>query len=68
MPYGLKNAPAVFQKLMSQILNKCAEFATPYIDDRVIYSTSWRTHQEHVHEVLLRLREVGLTASSRKYR
>jgi len=68
MPFGLKNAPAAFQKLTSQILETCAEFATPYIDDIVIFSTAWHEHIQHVRDVLLRLRKAGLTASPKKCR
>ena len=42
MPFGVKNAPAVFQSLMTQIMKDCSKFARPYIDDVVIFSTSWR--------------------------
>jgi len=38
MPFGLKNVSAVFQKLTSRILESCTDFATPYIDDLVIFS------------------------------
>jgi len=68
MPFGLKNAPAVFQKLTTQVLEPCAEFATPYIDDVVIFSPSWEMHIGHVRKVLSRLREAGLTASPKKCR
>ena len=33
MPFGLSNAPAVFQELMSVILQGCNNFATAYLDD-----------------------------------
>jgi len=66
MPFGLKNAPAVFQKLMSSVLTPCSGFAIPYIDDIIIFSECWEDHVGHVREVLGRLREAGLTASPKK--
>ena len=38
MPFALKNAPAVFQKLTSRVLEPCSAFALPYIDGIVIFS------------------------------
>ena len=66
MPFGLKNAPAAFQKLNSKVLGPCSAFAIPYIDDIIIFSPSWEEHVGHVREVLSRLREAGLTASPKK--
>ena len=40
MPFGLKNAPAVFQKLTSRVLEQCSGFALPYRDDIVIFSST----------------------------
>ena len=37
MPFGLKNAPAVFQRLMDRVLNECFEWAAPYVDDILIF-------------------------------
>ena len=66
MPFGLKNAPAAFQKLTSKVLEPCSSYALPYIDDIVIFSSSWEEDVGHVREILSRLREAGLTASPRK--
>ena len=68
MPFGLKNAPAAFQKLISKVLEPYRGFAQPYIDDIVIFSGSWDEHGGHVREVLSRLREPGLMASPKKCR
>ena len=40
MPFGVKNAPAVFQELMQGLLNPHKAFSTAYMDDVVIYSDS----------------------------
>ena len=66
MPFGLKNAPAVFQKLTSRVLESCTAFALPYIDDIIIFSKDWDEHVRHVRQVLQVLRDAGLTASPRK--
>ena len=33
MPFCLSNAPAVFQELMSVVLQGCYDFLTAYLDD-----------------------------------
>ncbi|GFY28023.1 retrovirus-related Pol polyprotein from transposon 297 [Trichonephila clavipes] len=37
IPFGLKNAPYYFSKLMSEILSGCEKYATPYLDDIAIF-------------------------------
>jgi len=66
MPFGLKNAPAVFQHLMEKTLKGCREFAAAYIDDVLIFSKTWDEHLIHVKKVLQALRKAGLTAKPSK--
>ena len=58
MPFGLRNAPAPFQRLMDQVLVNMMDFARAYIDDVVVYSESWEEHLRHLRSVLERFREV----------
>lgn len=52
VPFGLANAPAVFQRMMNRVLGPARfEKATVYIDDLLIYGSN-------SEEVLLRLEEV----------
>ena len=67
MPFGVRNAPAVFQELMHKLFRGCKEFCSPYMDDLIIYSSSWEEHVGHVRCVLSCLREAGLTVSPAKY-
>ena len=66
MPFGVKNAPACFQSLMQKVLAKETEFATPYMDDVVIFSSSWEEHINHVGRVLESIRAAGLTVNPKK--
>ena len=66
MPFGVMNAPTVFQDLMGRILDDCRGFARPYMDDVIIFSGSWERHKGHVRAVLERLRGAGLMANPKK--
>jgi hypothetical protein len=58
MPFGLCNAPATFQALMNRILRQfIAKFVIVYLDDILIYSTSFNDHLRHISLVLQVLRE-----------
>ncbi|KAI2644715.1 Retrotransposon-derived protein PEG10 [Labeo rohita] len=58
MPYGLANAPAVFQSFINEILKEFMnKFVIAYIDDILIYSKTETEHVTHVHAVLSRLLE-----------
>ncbi len=61
MPYGLVNAPSVFQDFMHEVLREFLHrFVLVYIDDILIYSRSLAEHRHHVAEVLQRLRQFQL--------
>ena len=66
MPFGVKNASAVFQELMQRVLHDTTNYAMPYMDDVVIYSQTWDEHVVHIKEVLNRLRAARLTVNPSK--
>ena len=49
MPFGLSNASAIFQELMSVVLQECSEFATAYLDDILIFSSTFEEHLTHLN-------------------
>lgn len=69
MPFGLKNGPAVFQRLMDRVLgNYNWKFALVYIDDLIVYSDTFEDHLAHCSLVLDRIKKAGLTLSLKKTR
>ncbi|GET63040.1 KRAB-A domain-containing protein [Rhizophagus irregularis DAOM 181602=DAOM 197198] len=67
MPFGLKNAPGTFQRLMDKILKEyIGEFVTVYLDDIMIYSEDFEEHIEHVDKVLSKLRENNMIVKLKK--
>ena len=66
MPFGVKNATAVFQVLMQSIFRDDISFCSPYMDDIIIFSPSWEEHVIHVDNVLTKLKAAGLTANPAK--
>uniref|UniRef100_A0A8C2GHW3 Gypsy retrotransposon integrase-like protein 1 n=1 Tax=Cyprinus carpio TaxID=7962 RepID=A0A8C2GHW3_CYPCA len=67
MPYGLVNAPSVFQDFIHEVLREFLhKFVLVYIDDILIYSRSLTEHRHHVAEVLKRLREYQLYLKAEK--
>lgn len=61
MPFGLKGAPATFQRLMNTILSGlCGIKCFIYLDDVVIYANNLKEHNERLTEIFLRLRQHNL--------
>ena len=61
MPFGLKRAPATFQRLMTTVLSgiqgiKCLV----YLDDVVAIGEDLRVHNERLHEVFSRMRKYNM--------
>ncbi|GBP97607.1 Retrovirus-related Pol polyprotein from transposon gypsy [Eumeta japonica] len=67
MPFGLKNAPAIFQRCVDEILREhIGKFAYVYIDDVLIYSSSPEEHMKHIEIIIKALNEATLRISIEK--
>lgn len=61
MPFGLKNGPGVFQRIMHEMLAGIHYiFALCYLDDIIVFSRSLEEHLDHLDQVLQRLAKANL--------
>ncbi|MBW0523517.1 hypothetical protein O181_063232 [Austropuccinia psidii MF-1] len=69
MPFGIKNAPAHFQRMMDTIFQEeILEFwMAVYIDDIIIYSETWEDHVQYIYRVLSKCTPINLKISLKKF-
>ena len=65
VPFGLKNAPSHFSRIMHQTLG-AFNFVEIYLDDMTIHSKTFDEHVSHVRKVLDALRSSNLKINSEK--
>ena len=67
LPFGLRNAPANFQKNMTHVLDGLInDICIIYVDDIIVLSPDHDTHKKHLKLVLERLRKHNLTLKPSK--
>ena len=67
MPFGLKNAPSTFQRLIDEFLLGLDERAVQaYMDDIIVFSRTGEDHKRHLGQVQQRLEEFKLRISAEK--
>ena len=67
MPFGLKNAPATFQRVIQQILAKhLYKGVINYLDDIILYSKTFTEHMTLLDEVLTILESHGIKLKLKK--
>ena len=64
MPFGLCAEPATFQLVMDQVIRGMHRFASAYLDDLIVFSSTWKDPLTHLRAVLIRLQDLGLTTKS----
>ena len=67
MPFGLKNAPATFQRALDIILSGVRwQICLVYLDDVIVFSRTHAEHVEHLDTVLTLLRNAGVSLKLKK--
>lgn len=65
MSFGLRNAPATFQRLMNLVISGL-EGCAVYLDDVVVYSQTWEEHLCQLRALFIRLEAAKLTINLAK--
>uniref|UniRef100_A0A9J8AN32 ribonuclease H n=1 Tax=Cyprinus carpio carpio TaxID=630221 RepID=A0A9J8AN32_CYPCA len=61
MPFGVCNGPATFQRLMQATMNDLVfQILLVYLDDILVYSSTFQEHLVRLETVLRRLQDTGL--------
>ncbi len=67
IPFGLKNAPAAYQRFMESVLDGLTHnICEVYLDDVIIYSKTFDEHVQNIRQVLQRFREHGVKVKPMK--
>ena len=67
LPFGLKNAPRIFQRALDDILREAiGRFVFVYMDDIIIFSESAELHLQHIEWVLDVLYKANMRVSREK--
>ena len=67
MPFGLKNAPATFQRMMEELLGDLHwNGVLVYLDDVLVHGKTYKETYRRLTEVLSRLRQANLTVQLKK--
>lgn len=65
VPFGLCNAPTIFQRLLSKVLGGVSN-CRAYLDDTVVYSEDWLGHMTTLRKVFSRLSNASPTLNVAK--
>ena len=66
VPFGLAQAPAYFQQLISIVLQDCSDFAMAYLDDIIIFSQNKEHHLKHIEIIFKKLKKADLKLKESK--
>lgn len=62
LPFGLKTSPAIFQRIMCNIIrkHKLGDFAVCFIDDILLFSKDFSDHIRHLEKLFQAIKSEGL--------
>jgi hypothetical protein len=67
-PFGPKNAPALFQRLMDEVLRELRAVARAFIDDTIVHTKGFQAHLAALRAVFEKLRPYNIKVHPKKIR
>ncbi|ALN12435.1 polyprotein [Vaccinivirus cadovaccinii] len=67
LPFGLKNAPNIFQRRMDKIFKDCYQFCGVYVDDILVFSKDKEEHLLHLDIIINKIVQNGIIIGRTKY-
>ena len=64
--FGLVQAPAYFQQLISIVLQECTDFAMAYLEDIIIFSKNKGDHLKHIEIIFKKIKKADLKLKESK--
>ena len=65
LPFGIASAPAIWQKAMATVLQRC-KGVVYYLDDILITGVTWEEYTQNLKNVLSSLQKFGLRLNEAK--
>jgi hypothetical protein len=66
VPFGIRFASGLCNRLVKEILSDCSDFVTSFVDDLLVYSNDFQSHVKHLTCVMTKLFNAGVTLNLRK--
>ena len=66
VPFGLKQAPSIFQRHMQNAFRSFEKFCCVYVDDILIFSDNEQDHLRHLVTILKKCQQLGIILSKKK--
>ncbi|AAW56089.1 polyprotein [Horseradish latent virus] len=66
VPFGMKQAPSIFQRHMDEAFKVFRKFCCIYVDDILVFSDNEQNHQLHVAMILQKCYQHGIILSKKK--
>ena len=67
MPFGLRNTPSTFMRLMKEVIHDfIGKFVVVYLDDILIFNRAKEEHMKNLEQVLKRIHENKLEINLEK--
>jgi hypothetical protein len=66
VPFGIRFASGLCNRILNEVLIGCENFVTSFVDDLIVYSSSWDDHVRDLDKIFNVLRSNGITLNLRK--